>query len=89
MFERKVIVRRANKMDDQTLMKALQVGAEHHALAAVNEIARRLEEEMMDEAFRGTTEHRLRNMARMEGVRELVALVEEWRARSIQQMARK
>lgn len=88
MFGRKIIVVRADKMDDKALMKNLQIGPDHHAMLAVNEIGKRLEEELMDEAFTGTTEHRMRNMARMEGARELVALVEEWRQRAIKEIAK-
>jgi len=79
---RRVVVVRADRVADGVLMEALRIGRDHHALVAVREIGRRLEEELLDEAFAGTPEQRLRNLARLEGVRELVAQVEVWREKA-------
>lgn len=86
MFERRVIVvKRTDGMSDADLKQVLKVGSDHHVLVAVREISRRLETELLDEAFGGKPEERLRNLARMEGARELAALVEEWREKAVRE----
>lgn len=83
MFERRIVVVRNEAMTDADLKTALKVQKEHHVLQAVREIERRLELELIDEAFAGKPEERLRNLARMEGARELAALVDEWREKAV------
>jgi len=78
-LKRVVKMVRADRMTDPDLMRALLVQKDHHVLTAVREIGRRLELSVLEEAFDGTPEQRLRNLARVEGARELAALVEEWR----------
>jgi hypothetical protein len=80
--KRVVPVVRLDRVPDKTVLENLKISRDHHALVAVREIGRRLEESILDEAFDGRPDERLRNLARMEGVRELLGLLEEWRDRA-------
>lgn len=80
--KRHVVVVRVDRVPDADLLAGLKIARDHHALVSVREIGRRLEESILDETFEGRPDERLRALARLEGVRELLKLVEEWREKA-------
>jgi hypothetical protein len=83
-LKRKVVVVRAERMTDAELLETLSVDPDAPLLMALKECQQRMEEEVMEAAFMGKPEDRLRDLARVEGSREVLAIMFGFRERAMQ-----
>ena len=80
-WKRRIVVVRETGMEDRELEQALAMNAQYPTYMGIMELGSRVEGAMMAEALDGTPEERLRNLARIEGVRELLAHFVDWTTR--------
>lgn len=82
--KKRVVVVRGDRMTDGELLEAVGVDPKAPILLALKECQHRLEEEVLEDAFTGKPEERLRNLARVEGSREVLAIVFGYQEKGLQ-----
>lgn len=75
MKRKRVVVVRGDRLSDAQLLDAMAVGEDAPLLLALKECQLRMEDEVLEEVFTGRPDERLRNLARMEGSREVLKIV--------------
>lgn len=74
-----VRLRKSGAMELREMILALQYTDDSGVMRALAEIRARLEDEIMDRAFDGDDAHRLRSLARLEGVNEYFKTIRDMR----------